>query len=903
MKSNYLISCAMAALLSGGAFAAHAADAPTTNTEANSTTIGEVIVTAQRRDETVQKVPMTVQAFTGAALENLNVTNVDELLKFTPSVVYGAPGAGQGTIVVRGLNTGRAGEQSFATVGNFPNTAVYLDEQSMQFPGRTPDIFLADMQRVEVLEGPQGTLFGGGAEAGAVRYITNKPKLNTFEGKIEGSYGFTVHGDNSDSITATVNLPVIKDKLALRAVYYNDKQGGYIDNVPSLFQRNEQIDDNTYIGIKPTGGKCPDGGLPSSTGFCGATNSTVANNYAVAKKAQNPTYTQGARIQALVNLAPDWDLLISQSVQNLDAEGLSHSYPVGSNFQPLGKLQVTTFVPTYNKDNFESTAWTLTGKLHGLNLIYTGSYTDRHIEQQNDYTNYSRTLYGQYYECTGGNNSGFGAGSASGPVVPATCYSPVTYWRDKVRNKHFSNELRISTPADWRLRGVAGAFYEQFRIRDVMNFEYKTIPSCVDPGALAAQNPAAGIVCVGNDQPIAFTGPINPSVRGDLTGYGEDVYRGFDQTAFFVHADYDIIPKVLTVSAGTRHFEYDQFEQGSVYHTATNCTGVTVCPPRAYIGTLKSGVYRGYSAKYTGFKSQFGLQYNPTEHVHLYYLYSEGFRPGGFNRYSETKAPYTAGGSDKQFVKNYQYNPDYVKNNEIGVKSELFERRLQLNISAYDMKFLDSQIALYQPCCLGNSTFTTNGANYEDKGFEASAIARVIKGLTVQAAVAYNDNRQITSPCLKANAPTAPFPGQCITQVKGKPYPNPFGVKNGVAPFSPQLKGNLVARYDWELNNFNWFVSGNADFVSHQYNEPSNYIAGDQPSQIVPTTTYLRYRMPSYANFGGSVGFSKDQWTVTVYGQNLNNSHASTFTSSGQFIKAETPLRPATVGVRIAETF
>ncbi len=109
MKSNYLISCAMAALLSGGAFAAHAADA-TTNTEANSTTIGEVIVTAQRRDESVQKVPMTVQAFTGAALENLNVTNVDELLKFTPSVVYGAPGAGQGTIVVRGLNTGRAGE-------------------------------------------------------------------------------------------------------------------------------------------------------------------------------------------------------------------------------------------------------------------------------------------------------------------------------------------------------------------------------------------------------------------------------------------------------------------------------------------------------------------------------------------------------------------------------------------------------------------------------------------------------------------------------------------------------------------------------------------------------------------------------------------------------------------------
>ena len=196
----------------------------------------------------------------------------------------------------------------------------------------------------------------------------------------------------------------------------------------------------------------------------------------------------------------------------------------------------------------------MNGKVHGLSLIYTGAYTDRHVVQQNDYTNYSRTLYGQYYECTGGNNSGFAAGvTSSGSPNPVRCYSPVTSWHDKVQNTHLSNELRISTPSDWRLRGVAGAFHEQFRIYDVMDFNYKTIPSCQEPGNLAASTGPNGVPCVGNDAPAPGATTNSPGVKGDLTGYGEDVTRGYDQTAFFGQVDYDIIPEVLTVSAGTRH--------------------------------------------------------------------------------------------------------------------------------------------------------------------------------------------------------------------------------------------------------------------------------------------------------------------------------------------------------------
>src|SRR6202000_174442 len=133
----------------------------------------------------------TIQAFTGDTLADLNVNTIDDILKYTPNVTYGTNGPGQGEITMRGLSNGFRGSQSSATIGNFPNVAIYLDDQSMQFPARNVDIYMVDMDRIEVLEGPQGTLFGGGAEAGAVRYITNKPKLDTFEANVEGTYGLT----------------------------------------------------------------------------------------------------------------------------------------------------------------------------------------------------------------------------------------------------------------------------------------------------------------------------------------------------------------------------------------------------------------------------------------------------------------------------------------------------------------------------------------------------------------------------------------------------------------------------------------------------------------------------------------------------------------------------------------
>ena len=181
---------------------------------ANANTLQTVNVTAQHTTQDIQSVPITIQAFTGNTLQQLNVTSFNDLIKYLPNVTFAANGPGQGNIYMRGLSTGFLGNQSSATIAPFPNVAVYLDDQSMQFPARNLDIYMVDMERVEVLEGPQGTLFGGGAEAGAVRYITNKPNLDKVSGSAEASTSVTAGGAPNNSANVVLNLPIIPGTFA-----------------------------------------------------------------------------------------------------------------------------------------------------------------------------------------------------------------------------------------------------------------------------------------------------------------------------------------------------------------------------------------------------------------------------------------------------------------------------------------------------------------------------------------------------------------------------------------------------------------------------------------------------------------------------------------------------------------
>src|SRR6266849_1700459 len=175
MNSNRTLSVAIVAILGGNAAivprALHASEA-----DSATDVIQEITVTAQRRTQNMQDVPIQIQALTADTLVQLNATTFDDFVRYLPNVSVAGSGPGQGNIYMRGLSVGGGLTQTSGGIGSFPNVAVYLDDQSLQLPGRNLDVYAADLERIEVLEGPQGTLFGAGAQAGVIRYITNKPK-------------------------------------------------------------------------------------------------------------------------------------------------------------------------------------------------------------------------------------------------------------------------------------------------------------------------------------------------------------------------------------------------------------------------------------------------------------------------------------------------------------------------------------------------------------------------------------------------------------------------------------------------------------------------------------------------------------------------------------------------------
>ncbi len=904
MSSNQSIQRAIWAVLgTTTAIAGLAPRAFAADTATSASGLEEIVVTAQRRSENIQDVPITIQAISADQLSKLSVATMDDVIKILPNVTFSNNGPGQGNIYMRGLSAGFAGNQSSASINPFPNVATYLDEQSLTFPARNLDVYMVDMERVEVLEGPQGTLFGGGAEAGVVRYITNKPKLNVTEGRAEGGYGTTAHGDPNSSLNAVLNIPLIQDKLAVRAVFYNERRGGYIDNVPSTFTRNRAIDPgpSTYSSSYPA-------------------HLAVYNNYNVAQPNQNPTTYQGARVAALYDISEDWNLLVQQSYQYMDAEGMPVQYPTGIDFQTLDHLQVTSFMPAWNRDKANLTAWTLNGKFGDLKAVYAGSYLGRHVDANMDYSNYARTGGGFYYSCSGGPT---GASNFGAPG-PSNCYSPIMGWHDVIENTHLSHEFRLSTPDDWRVRGLVGAYWENFQIKDSMDFNQKGIPSCTPENLAIATDPInPGPICLANVTPVQAA--INPNTRGDNTNFGEDLQRGYKQTAFFTSWDFDLIPKVLTITAGARHFRYVEQEVGSQYHTTSACVNI---PNGDCIAQPIN--YDDHHATFTGTKARANISWHIAPDVMLYYTFSQGYRPGAFNRIQSavtriwvdaagvplpngTVADTAAGDSQKrQFLKPLSYAPDSLTNNEIGFKSEFMNHRLQINGSYYQMDWKDVQTLIYNPTVYGNTTFGINGPTYKVKGLELQLNAKVSDAFTVMASLSDNDAKQTTSPCIRSVGvgtltPGNPTPaGTCITQVRASDHniavQNPLGAIGSVPAFSPKLQYSLRGRFDWTTEGGYkafWLVGMN--HVDKMDNQPSSFVSGE--GVAVPYTTWLRYTQKAYNTYDASLGFSKDNWDVMLFGQNLGDSNASVFTTSGQDIKAEVPLRPRVMGVKIGLKF
>jgi iron complex outermembrane recepter protein len=885
LKINHKVYCAVAAILGAQSvsYAAEPADTAAEEPADSGVAISEVVVTAQRRSENLQDVPITIQAMSGDTLQKLQVVSFNDLLKYTPNVTFSGNGPGTGNIFMRGLGGAGSGNQSQSTTAPFPNVALYLDDQSMQFPARNNDVYLIDMERVEVLEGPQGTLFGGGAQAGAIRYITNKPKYDAVSGEFTGGYGNTAGGDKNSVVSGVLNVP-ITDNFALRAAVFSEHRGGYIDNVPGT------------IGYLPGTAPHDAGGNPT------------ANNGPVQGTNTNDVTYQGGRLSAGLKINDDWDALLQQNYQDMQANGYFYAYPLSTDGRPLGKYQLTAFAPGYSKDRYESTALTLNGRIGDLlSVVYAGSYMTRYIEGQQDYSNYMRSNVGSLYACIGSGARYFN--QTNFPQLagkPLQCSTAVGSWRDKTRNTHQSHEIRFSTDEHYRLRGLFGAYWEKFVIHDNMNFNYLGIPQC-SPANLATAL-AGGADCLSAVGPPAGTIAMDPNLRTDAnTAFGEDEQRGYKQLAGFTSIDLDIIPNVLTATGGYRWYHYNEFEYGSEYYSESTSTGLVVDHAN---GVCTAAGLCGFpinlEKKETGHRWRGNLTWHVTSDLMTYFTYSEGFRPGGFNRTSSLPgqapspgavAPFGADGSGKQFLKPVGFDSDQLTNYEVGIKSEFLDHRLLFNLSGYIMDWKNIQLSLFDPVHLGNTTFNINGPTYRVKGFEAQFTARLFEGLTLEGSSSINSAQQTNAPCLISNRVAANNPtpiGQCITQVNGAPYTNPYGVLGTRPPFSPPWMFNLRARYEWSMpGNYKPFAWVGASHIGPESNEPASFPNGNlPPDSINPTTTLLRYEIPGYTTYDAAIGVAKDNWTAQLTGSNLGNAYGPTNVSSGQFIKSEIPLRP-----------
>jgi iron complex outermembrane recepter protein len=842
--------------------------------------LAEVIVTANRREENLQDVPITIQVLTSAELSRLNVTTFDDFVSYLPGITAHGVGPSQNNIYIRGLGTGDFANQAAGSNGSFPNVAIYLDEQSAQLPGRNLDIYATDLERIEVLEGPQGTLFGAGAQAGVLRYITNKPKLNVTDANVSAGYASTAHGDPSSALQAMINIPVIPDRLAVRGVIYDEKRGGYIDNIPATFTRA-----NTDRSISYAGGHVP-------------ANSVVINNAPVVGDNINPVTYSGIRVEALYQFDDDWNALIAQSYQNMEANGVFAEMAEDSYDKPQPDLTAQLYNPSYDKDRFENTALTIEGRVAALKLVYAGAYIVRNVEQVQDYTAYAHSgHYVDYYQCVN-----------PGPTpAAAKCFTPSSTWRDVERNTHLTQELRLSTPGEWRVRAISGLFYENYRIQDQGDWFYLTAFPYFNP-----VGPPTGYFTYQGKQvcgctPGAMFVPDpptlnNPNVRPLGDAFFNDITRGYRQKAAYVSVDVDLLPQVLTLTAGTRYFSINTSEVG-VIAGSFGCQ-LASDPPNPCIdhNNFNNLNQEGLDQTYSGFRGRANLSWKASEDALLYYTWSQGFRAGGFNRsfgtpsdsplaYASDPEPWQAQAhTHGGWTGPLAYGPDTLTNNELGWKTTWLGERLQWNGAVYQEAWNHAQIDAFATQLLSGETI--NGGNYRVRGLETFVQTRVAAGLTLESGVAWNHSELVKEAAFFW-ADGTPINFSSLQTSTGQKLANPAGTIGSSLAGAPTFQGNFLARYEFALDAYRAFAQVG---VVHQ----SDSLSTTDRLSLDLQGNSIAYDLPAFTTYDAALGAGKDGWLIQAYGENLTDTRAQLFANYSLGYKAVTVNRPRSIGLRFS---
>lgn len=429
---------------------------------ASAPTLEEVIVTARKRESNIQDTPVSIQAFTSDDLERMDLDRFEDFADQSPSLSYISAGPGTQLMHIRGVSDGGI-PHVFRT--NDATTSYYLDEQPVNGrAGGAPDLHLYDIERIEVLRGPEGTYYGASSVSGTVRIITNKPDTE------ETAYGFDLaggsiaHGDTTYTAEGFANLP-LSDRAAVRAVFWHDKSNGFVDNIEQDF---------TY------------------------SNGVTVNNRQWAGEDYNQEETTGGRIALSFDINENWQALGTAMTQATDTVGAWDHDPTRH-----GDLEVTRRGPEYTNLNHAQYAFTLTGETGIGDLVYATSYYDRDDLAVNDYSDYveyaSFGSWVQQHACENFYWYGF-----------TGCADPSIFFESEANASRWSHELRMASTGEGRLNWIGGIYSETGRYDGYLFWEM--------PGINFASGPAEYYVSRDGGTPLPLEWWSCPGWKG-TNGY------------------------------------------------------------------------------------------------------------------------------------------------------------------------------------------------------------------------------------------------------------------------------------------------------------------------------------------------------------------------------------------------
>jgi len=458
----------------------------------------EIVVTARKRQENLQDVPLSIDVFTKKDMQNLGITGFDDYAQKVPSISFISEGPGTQFFVMRGVSDG-----SNPNYSNTSATGFFIDDMSLSWQGVQPDLHLYDIERIEVLNGPQGTTFGAGSMAGAIRYITNKPDVNAFSGGIDLNGGHIQGGKQNWTYEGFLNAPIIEGVLGLRVSAFSDSHGGFINNA---------LTTRTWV------------------------NTAVSNNAQWARNDYNRAHVEGGRVALKGVLNDQWNATLTYSFQRQATQGAWDEDP------NLAPRTVERFGPEGRRFEARTLDFHVDGDVGIGDLVFASTYWALPTRQQNEYSQYMEN-YGGFFGVKGSNE---GVTCVNDPVYgtgPYTgCNVPIQYYEYHTNPQRWSNELRLASKAGGRFHWLVGLYWEKTKDDSSGSTYYM-------PG-LRTNSPAFQYYNYYNGTP-----PGSTSLPAKEF-YAYSTRSDYLQTTEFTNISFDVTNK-LNIEAGVVHFHSD----------------------------------------------------------------------------------------------------------------------------------------------------------------------------------------------------------------------------------------------------------------------------------------------------------------------------------------------------------